>query len=236
MRWERRLTTGGSLVMSGHQVVLSHPSPQGQVVEDVSWWSNEQISRYLSTYGLGGFDRSGDDGARLAERMQGRTPLPWATIHLVAPAPVGSVATQFSELLAHGPSAWRSRWCVECTGASSIDLCLDDAAVADVRETGKGKQVRLLTDRPDAALLLFGAVLVVCRKSGCREATMSLRMLNGVEHDCSPAADAFAARTQLELLGVRLPLDAALAWFPVHKLAITGDLRTTSEDAIVIDF
>lgn len=237
MRWERMLTTGASLVVSGRQIILSQPSPQWAMAEDVSWWSNEQISRYLETFAIGGFTRAGADGELLAERLYGRVPQPWATLLLAAGASAGSVGIELDEFVSLCPvRAPRSAMRVVRSGEGEVSLFRGDAVVGAVRDKPEGTQVHLSSDRPDAALLLFGALLFACRETGCRQASASLRMHSGSEHECNPTRDAFAARTQLEMLGVRLPLDAALAWFPVHKLAITGDLRTTSEGAIVIDF
>jgi hypothetical protein len=237
MRWERMLTTGARLVVSGRQIVLSQPSPQGAVVEDVSWWSNERLGLYLETFAVGGFDRSGFDGELLAQRLQGRTPLPWATLELDGPLSADLVGAEFDVLLTYrSAAAARVRWTASRGGSGVFSIGRESVSMGAIQGTATGVRAQLSSDRRDAALLLYGAVLFACRKGECREASISLRMLNGAEHECNPLREAFAARTQLELLGIRLPLDAALAWFPVHKLAITGEIRTTSEDAIVIDF
>ena len=237
MRWERTLTTGASLVVSGHQIILSQPSPHGAMAEDVSWWSNEQIGRYLETFGLGGFTRVGTEGELLAERLAGRVPQSWATLLLAGGASAEAVGLELERVASLCPAkAPHTEMRVARSGEGEAALFRGDSALAIVRDRLDATQVHLSSDRPDAALLLFSAMIFACREGGRRDASLALRMHSGAEHECNPMGDAFAARTQLEMLGVRLPLNAALAWFPVHKLAITGDLRTQTEAAIVIDF
>jgi hypothetical protein len=236
MRWERALTTGESLVLSGQQVFLFTPSPRGALAREVSWWSNEQVVLHLQAFSTPGFGHV--EARQLRDRLQARVVLPWATLELHAPGCILTAERAIHELVEAGPAKWSTSRFSVANGDRDDQMAVlrDGVHVGGVRDTQYGIQVCISTDHQDVGLVIFSATLRACRESSCREARLLLRMFNGVEHDCIPSRDVFAVRHQLEMLGNPLPLPAELAWFPIHRLAINGDLRSTSEDAIVIDF
>lgn len=230
MRWERMLVTGGSLVLSGHQLILKTPGPAGPGVEDVTWWSDSQVSTFLERFALGGFSRTGTEGQQLARHLSGRRRPPWATAEVATAVDPGQFSRRVLDLLAQSPQSFRAAWEVE-VALPEVRLSRGGEVLATLR-CASAAVVDLHGDRPDAALVSYAAL----RLSAARGVDLVLRTHASGEH-AGRVSDPAAGQTQLRLLGVELPLSPALDWFPIHLLGLSGDLRSQRKEGVtIIDF
>lgn len=230
MRWERMLVTGGSLVLSGHQLILKTPGPAGSGVEDVTWWSDSQVSTFLERFALGGFSRTGTEGQQLARHLSGRRRPPWATAEVATAVDPGHFSRRVLDLLAQSPQSFGAAWEVE-VALPEVRLSRSGEVVATLR-CASASAVDLHSDRPDAALVSYAAL----RLSAARGVDLVLRTHASGEH-AGRVSDPAAGQTQLRLLGVELPLSPALDWFPIHLLGLSGDLRSQRKEGVtIIDF